>query len=106
MYMHPFYKSFFKISAFLYFILMGVAGCTTKEDQLLSPGEANEKIITTLFLKDTMCGTTHQVTFPVFTDVRMDSVSLCLQHIYVTDCDTWKDQTELPVSCSSLAIHL
>jgi hypothetical protein len=99
---HNNYKSFSLIFFLIHLIIY--TGCTTKEDQLISMGEANKNIITAIFTKDSLCHTTHQLTLPVFSDVRTDNVSLCVQSILATNCDSWATSSELPVTCNLLVL--
>jgi hypothetical protein len=94
------FSYFFVVTMF--FIL---TSCTKKEDQLMSPSEANQKILTTMAIKDGLCNTQHSLTLPVFTDVHMDSVAMCVQSILVIDCTAWGTDANLPATCNMLVLN-
>ncbi len=77
--------------------------CTTEDDTLLSPGEANVQILAAYAAKDLQCQQTHVLTIPVFIDVTAESVGLCVFDLLGQSCEVWGGENNLPFACLALS---
>lgn len=80
--------------------------CTTEEDTLISPGEANSRILAAYAAKDIQCDQTHLLTVPVFLDATAESVDLCVYNILAQTCEVWGGTENLPLACLAISVGL
>ena len=80
--------------------------CTTSDDTLLSPGEANLRVLAAYAAKDLECGQQHQLTIPVFADATAESIDLCVFNILSQPCSVWGGADNLPAACLAISISL
>ncbi|MEQ9365778.1 MAG: hypothetical protein RIF32_16160 [Leptospirales bacterium] len=83
---------------------LGAALCTTEDDTLLTPGEANLQILAAYAAKDLQCDQTHVLTIPVFTDASAESVGLCVFDLLGQSCDVWGSAENLPLTCLAISV--
>lgn len=79
--------------------------CTTEDDTLLSPAEANERILAAYAAKDLQCDQQHALTVPVFADATEESVGLCIFDLLGQSCEVWGSADNLPIACLAISIN-
>lgn len=95
-----------QIQAVLFWFCLLAVGCTYAEDQFEEVGAANSRVLAAYIYMDGYCGTSHQLTIPIFAPARSEDVDLCIMQILSTDCATWGSQNNLPGACLAVSIQL
>lgn len=99
-------KRIFIRSVLTLLCIAAVSACTTDEDTLLSPAEANTRILAAYAAKDLQCGQTHLLTVPVFVDATAESVGLCIFDLLGQTCEVWGSSENLPLACLAISVSL
>ncbi|MCR9143564.1 MAG: hypothetical protein NXI24_15055 [bacterium] len=87
-------------------LLAAATVCTTEEDTLLSPAEANAQILAAYAAKDIQCDQTHVLTIPVFVDASAQSVGLCVFDLLGQSCEVWGSDENLPLTCLAISVAI
>ena len=94
------------LRSFLVTVAFTLTACTTPDDQLLSPAEANERILAAYAARDYQCGTGHSLTIPIYADADREDVEACVYNILAVDCSVWSSSSNIPVVCLAIQLSL
>lgn len=95
------------IRKFIFFILLILLSfsnfyCYKESDDYMNVTEANQKILLAFMVKDSVCGTTHNLTGFLPGNSRKEEVSACLRAISIVDCVDWANADPTPLLCKSI----
>lgn len=97
--MPPVFKSIWIIV--LIFIIFH---CSRDTDDYYSTVEANQKILLSFLLKDSVCGTSHNLTGFLPGNARKEEVNACLKAISLVGCSDWAQADPSPLLCKGIHI--
>lgn len=86
--------------------LPAFAACSREEAQQISAQEATTEIALAFAAKDSQCGMSHNITYPIINRANKENVRACTAQIVSLTCTAWAAADPTPSLCLIILIDL